>query len=199
MPRRGVHSRTCASQRMCRPRKRPRCREVGMRVVLVAGFDQRPRGSVLRGTRTGPEIFDSDANKRAAALHDARSLIRSSSRLNLSAGIFSGSSNQSVSWVDLHRGQPGSRDLGAEHVVVLSLWIPIAFWPAGIAARKGHSFLGCFLFSSVFPAAPSWRTRPRFERSRLWPELPSPEKPTPTIETGGMRCSDDGQWPKLQQ
>jgi hypothetical protein len=30
----------------------------------------------------------------------------------------------------------------------------IAFWPARVAARKGHSFLGYFLFSLVFfPAA----------------------------------------------
>jgi hypothetical protein len=34
------------------------------------------------------------------------------------------------------------------------IWIAIAFWPARVAARKGHSFLGYFLFSLVFfPAA----------------------------------------------
>ena len=33
-------------------------------------------------------------------------------------------------------------------------WIAIAFWPARVAARKGHSFFGYFLFSLIFfPAA----------------------------------------------
>jgi hypothetical protein len=34
------------------------------------------------------------------------------------------------------------------------IWIAIAFWPARVAARKGHSFVLYFLFSLVFfPAA----------------------------------------------
>ena len=34
------------------------------------------------------------------------------------------------------------------------VWVAIAFWPARVAARKGHSFIGYFLFSLVFfPAA----------------------------------------------
>jgi hypothetical protein len=37
---------------------------------------------------------------------------------------------------------------------VLALWIAIAFWPARVAARKGHSFFGYFIFSLIFfPAA----------------------------------------------
>jgi hypothetical protein len=32
--------------------------------------------------------------------------------------------------------------------------VAIAFWPARVAARKGHSFLGYFIFSLFFfPAA----------------------------------------------
>jgi hypothetical protein len=32
--------------------------------------------------------------------------------------------------------------------------VAIAFWPARVAARKGHSFFGFFIFSLVFfPAA----------------------------------------------
>lgn len=39
-------------------------------------------------------------------------------------------------------------------VLALLVWIAIAFWPARVAARKGHSFFGYFLFSLVFfPAA----------------------------------------------
>jgi hypothetical protein len=34
------------------------------------------------------------------------------------------------------------------------VWVAIAFSPARVAARKGHSFFGYFLFSLVFfPAA----------------------------------------------
>ena len=34
------------------------------------------------------------------------------------------------------------------------IWIAIAFWPARVAGRKGHSFIGYFIFSLFFfPAA----------------------------------------------
>ena len=37
---------------------------------------------------------------------------------------------------------------------VLIMWVAIAFWPARVAGRKGHSFLGFFVFSLIFfPAA----------------------------------------------
>lgn len=35
-------------------------------------------------------------------------------------------------------------------VIVLFIWIAIAFWPARVAARKGHSFIGYFLLSLLF-------------------------------------------------
>jgi hypothetical protein len=39
-------------------------------------------------------------------------------------------------------------------IVFLVIWIAIAFWPARVARRKGHSFFGFFLFSLFFfPAA----------------------------------------------
>ena len=39
-------------------------------------------------------------------------------------------------------------------ILFLCVWIAIAFWPARVAARKGHSFFGYFLFSLLFfPAA----------------------------------------------
>ena len=39
-------------------------------------------------------------------------------------------------------------------IVFLIIWVAIAFWPARVAARKGHSFFLYFLFSLVFfPAA----------------------------------------------
>jgi hypothetical protein len=39
-------------------------------------------------------------------------------------------------------------------ILFLIIWVAIAFWPARVAARKGHSFFGYFLFSLVFfPAA----------------------------------------------
>lgn len=37
---------------------------------------------------------------------------------------------------------------------VLAVWVAIAFWPARVAGRKGHSFIGFFIFSIFFfPAA----------------------------------------------
>ena len=39
-------------------------------------------------------------------------------------------------------------------IVLILIWIAIAFWPARVAGRKGHSFIGYFLFSLLFfPAA----------------------------------------------
>ncbi len=39
-------------------------------------------------------------------------------------------------------------------ILAVIIWIAIAFWPARVAARKGHSFFLFFLFSLVFfPAA----------------------------------------------
>ena len=38
--------------------------------------------------------------------------------------------------------------IGATLFVVI--WIALAFWPARVAGRKGHSFFGYFLLSLVF-------------------------------------------------
>lgn len=39
-------------------------------------------------------------------------------------------------------------------ILFIIIWVAIAFWPARVAARKGHSFLGYFIFSLFFfPAA----------------------------------------------
>ena len=35
-------------------------------------------------------------------------------------------------------------------IIAAIIWIAIAFWPARVAGRKGHSFFGYFLFSLVF-------------------------------------------------
>ena len=35
-------------------------------------------------------------------------------------------------------------------VVLVVIWIALAFWPARVAGRKGHSFIGYFIFSLVF-------------------------------------------------
>jgi len=35
-------------------------------------------------------------------------------------------------------------------IIGLIIWVAIAFWPARVAARKGHSFLGYFLLSLLF-------------------------------------------------
>jgi hypothetical protein len=39
-------------------------------------------------------------------------------------------------------------------ILAIAIWIAIAFWPARVAGRKGHSFFGYFVFSLIFfPAA----------------------------------------------
>ena len=39
-------------------------------------------------------------------------------------------------------------------IILIIVWVAIAFWPARVAARKGHSFLLYFIFSLFFfPAA----------------------------------------------
>jgi hypothetical protein len=39
-------------------------------------------------------------------------------------------------------------------IILIAVWIAIAFWPARVAGRKGHSFVGYFIFSLFFfPAA----------------------------------------------
>ncbi len=39
-------------------------------------------------------------------------------------------------------------------LLAVAVWVAIAFWPARVASRKGHSFFLYFLFSLVFfPAA----------------------------------------------
>lgn len=35
-------------------------------------------------------------------------------------------------------------------VVFLAVWLALAFWPARVAGRKGHSFIGYFIFSLIF-------------------------------------------------
>jgi hypothetical protein len=35
-------------------------------------------------------------------------------------------------------------------VAFLCVWVALAFWPARVADRKGHSFLGYFVFSLFF-------------------------------------------------
>ena len=35
-------------------------------------------------------------------------------------------------------------------IALLIIWIAIAFWPARVAARRGHSFLGYFILSLFF-------------------------------------------------
>ena len=39
-------------------------------------------------------------------------------------------------------------------ILIAVVWVAIAFWPARVAGRKGHSFIGFFIFSLFFfPAA----------------------------------------------
>jgi energy-coupling factor transporter transmembrane protein EcfT len=35
-------------------------------------------------------------------------------------------------------------------IIFAIIWIALAFWPARVAGRKGHSFFGYFLLSLIF-------------------------------------------------
>lgn len=35
-------------------------------------------------------------------------------------------------------------------IIFLVIWIALAFWPARVAGRKGHSFVGYFILSLFF-------------------------------------------------
>ena len=35
-------------------------------------------------------------------------------------------------------------------ILFIIVWVAIAFWPARVAARKGHSFFGFFVLSLLF-------------------------------------------------
>ena len=37
-----------------------------------------------------------------------------------------------------------------EWALFVIIWVAIAFWPARVAGRKGHSFFGFFLLSLLF-------------------------------------------------
>jgi hypothetical protein len=35
-------------------------------------------------------------------------------------------------------------------ILFVIIWVALAFWPARVARRKGHSFIGYFIFSLIF-------------------------------------------------
>jgi len=35
-------------------------------------------------------------------------------------------------------------------ILFICIWIALAFWPARVAGRKGHSFIGYFILSLFF-------------------------------------------------
>jgi hypothetical protein len=59
-------------------------------------------------------------------------------------------------------------------VILVMIWVAVAFWPARVAARKGHSFLGYFIFSLVFfPLALITAYMVR-DRTTVAPDRPAP-------------------------
>jgi hypothetical protein len=49
---------------------------------------------------------------------------------------------------------PHERRLGVNwwfgSILFVIIWVAIAFWPARVAGRKGHSFFGYFILSLIF-------------------------------------------------
>ena len=35
-------------------------------------------------------------------------------------------------------------------IAIAAIWVALAFWPARVAGRKGHSFFGYFILSLMF-------------------------------------------------
>jgi hypothetical protein len=35
-------------------------------------------------------------------------------------------------------------------LILIIIWVALAFWPARVAGRKGHSFIGFFILSLFF-------------------------------------------------
>ena len=54
-----------------------------------------------------------------------------------------------MSGTSLHTSERGT-GMWFGFVIGLIIWVAIAFWPARVAARKGHSFFGYFLLSLLF-------------------------------------------------
>ena len=52
-------------------------------------------------------------------------------------------------------------------ILIAIIWIAIAFWPARVAGRKGHSFIGYFVFNLFF-SRPRSSCLPRL-RPHPWP------------------------------
>ena len=46
-----------------------------------------------------------------------------------------------------HEGGKGRRPCPSWWILLAVIWITIAFWPARVAGRKGHSFTGDLVFS----------------------------------------------------
>ena len=79
-------------------------------------------------------------------------------------------------------------------LLFIVVWIALAFWPARVAGRKGHSFFGFFVFSLFFfPAAlslPTWSATGR--RCRRSDEAKKVECRTKGVSDGDWPCSAAG-------
>ncbi len=60
-------------------------------------------------------------------------------------------------------------------VILLIIWVGIAFWPARVAGRKGHSFIGYFIFSLFFFPLALLVAYLAPDRTATTPSMPSEE------------------------
>jgi hypothetical protein len=111
-----------ANQRTCRHARASHADAAAHRAVITAAADHPARGDarVVRTTARCSNVAGADAAVR-----------------------------QQVRTFRTERGEETAM-LVIWWILFAVIWIAIAFWPARVAGRKGHSFIGYFIFSLFF-------------------------------------------------
>jgi hypothetical protein len=94
--------------------------------------DDRGRRGVVTTNRAGRDHPPGDEDECRALRHD-----RHDTTLPGSRSAIDTNDRSNTMWFGLG-------------IIGLIIWIAIAFWPARVAGRKGHSFIGYFLLSLLF-------------------------------------------------
>ena len=110
-----------------------------VRISVLAGASAVPIGLLSRSPQiTLPRVMPGWCAERPGAATSLVPALPSGSRYKRSVRTLREEAAMSALW----------------WILFAVIWIAIAFWPARVAGRKGHSFIGYFVFSLFFfPAA----------------------------------------------